>query len=58
VAESGTAECERVEDTIALVYADPVLGGRWRLDLQLLDASAASMYGAKYKVVSASRASN
>jgi hypothetical protein len=46
----------RIEDTIALIYADPVLGGRWRLDLQRLDASAASLYGARYKVVSASRA--
>jgi len=46
----------RLKDTIALIYADPVLGGRWRLELQRLDASEAASYGAKYKVVSASRA--
>jgi hypothetical protein len=46
----------RFEDTIALIYADPVLGGRWRLTLRRLDASEAASYGAKYTVVSASRA--
>ena len=46
----------RLGETIALIYADPVLGGRWRLVLQRLDASAAAIYGASYKVVSARRA--
>jgi hypothetical protein len=46
----------RFKDTIALIYADPVLGGRWRLVLQRLDARAITTYGASYKVVSASRA--
>jgi hypothetical protein len=46
----------RLEDTIALIYADPVLGGRWRLELQRLDASAAAIYGASYKAISAKRA--
>ncbi len=43
----------RLEDTIALIYADPVLDGRWRLVLKRLDAPAAKTYGASYKVVSA-----
>jgi hypothetical protein len=43
----------RLKDTIALVYADPVLGGRWRLVLQRLDAPAINSYGASYKVLSA-----
>jgi hypothetical protein len=46
----------RFEDTIALIYADPVLAGRWRLELERLGASAAAIYGASYKVISASRA--
>jgi hypothetical protein len=46
----------RFGDTIALIYADPVLGGRWRLTLRRLDASEAASYCAKYTVVSASRA--
>jgi hypothetical protein len=46
----------RIKDTIALVYADPVLGGRWRLVLQRLDAKAITTYGATYKVVSANHA--
>jgi hypothetical protein len=46
----------RLKDTVALIYADPVLGGRWRLVLQRLDASATTLYGASFKVVSANPA--
>jgi hypothetical protein len=46
----------RFKDTIALIYADPVLGGRWHLVLQRLNERAITIYGASYKVVSASRA--
>jgi hypothetical protein len=43
-----------VDDTVALIYSDPILAGRWRLTLQRLDASAAAKYGAEYKAVTAS----
>jgi hypothetical protein len=46
----------RMEDTTALIYADPVLGGRWHLALQRLGASAAARFGARFKVVSFTRA--
>jgi len=47
-----------LKDTIALIYADPVLGGRWRLVLQRLDTRAATSYGARFKVLSADPTSN
>jgi len=43
-------------DTIALLFADPALGGRWRLELKPLEKSKAHAYGARYQVVSAVRA--
>jgi hypothetical protein len=47
---------EHLEDITALIYADPVLGGRWRLVLETLGAAASAKYGASYKAVSANPA--
>ena len=43
---------KRLRDTIALIYSDPVLGGRWRLILQRLNAQETESYGASFKVLS------